>query len=243
MLLKGLVRLIDRYIKDELYTAFNLHGSQHAFQQGKSTESALHELTTQIEDNFRQKEFLAATFMDIAGAFDNISFESINSHLLRCGLDKQVASWIAFMLTHRSIHMATQGEEVTVYATRGTLQGGVLSPTLWVLVMDSLLKKLHNEGFKAIGYADDLTVICRGKHLATISERTQLATKIVEEWCSKSGLTVNPEKSELVIFTKNKKLIGFTNPMIFGKEIARKNSAKYLGIILDSKLNWTDKYR
>lgn len=217
-----------------------MHNSQHAFQQGKSTESALHELTSQIEENFRQKEFLAATFMDIAGAFDNITFETINTHMGECGLDTQVTNWINFMLTHRNIQLTSHGRTVTVQATRGTPQGGVLSPTLWILVMDSLLKKLQADGFKAIGYADDLAVICRGKHLATISERTQRAVTIVEKWCVNAGLSVNPDKSELVIFTKNRKLIGFKNPKIFGKEIVRANSVKYLGITLDSKLNWSE---
>lgn len=64
--------------------------------------------------------------------------------------------------------------------------------------------------------------------------------KVVEKWCENAGLSVNPDKSELVIFTKNRNLTGFKNPKIFGREIIRKNSVKYLGITLDSKLNWAE---
>lgn len=66
VLLKGLERLIDRYIKEQIGTSFTIHESQHAFQKGKSTESALHVLVSHIEDTFDKKEFLVATFMDIA---------------------------------------------------------------------------------------------------------------------------------------------------------------------------------
>lgn len=240
VLLKGLERLVDRHIKEEMNETFQIHESQHAFQQGKSTESALHELVSQIENTFDKKEFLVATFMDIAGAFDNISFDAISTHITECGLNAKVIDWIKFMLTHRTITFESHGNSKTVKATRGTPQGGVLSPTLWIIVMDSLLKRLQNGGFKVLGYADDLTVICRGKHLHTLSDLTHRAVKIVEKWCMDVGLTVNPDKSDCVIFTRNRNLAGFRNPTIFGKEITRKKSVKYLGVILESKLNWNE---
>lgn len=88
--------------------------------------------------------------------------------------------------------------------TKGTPQGGVLSPTLWILVMDVLLKRLHTAGIKAIGYADDLTITCRGKFQNTLSEIMQRGVKIVERWSKEVGLMANPDKSETVIYTKKK---------------------------------------
>lgn len=240
VLLKGLERLIDRHIKEEMNVTFQMQNSQHAFQQGKSTETALHELVSQIEDTLDKKEYLIATFMDIAGAFDNITFDAIQTHLYECGLDVNVCRWIKYMLTHRSITVESHGCEVTVTATRGTPQGGVLSPTLWILVMNSLLHNLQNGGFKAIGYADDLVIVCRGKYLSTLADRTQGAMKVIESWCTNVGLTVNPDKSDVVIFTRKRKLDGFKNPTIFGKMINKSDSVKYLGITLDAKLKWTN---
>lgn len=48
VLLKGLEKLMDRLIKDVMNDKSYLHKSQHAFQEGKSTETALHELVSQI---------------------------------------------------------------------------------------------------------------------------------------------------------------------------------------------------
>lgn len=237
-LLKGMERLIDRHLKDVLATSNQLHSSQHAFQQGKSTETALHEIVSHIEDTFAKKEYLIAVFLDIAGAFDNVSFDAVIRSIENRKFSTVITSWIKYMLSHRKITFETGSEKLTVQATRGTPQGGVLSPTLWVIVMDKLLCELHRKGFTATGYADDLTIECRGKYLDTISDRLQQALKIVEKWCMEVGLTVHPDKSELVIYTKNKKLDGFKEPKIFGKEISRHDSAKYLGVILDSRLNW-----
>lgn len=174
----------------------------------------------------------------MAGAFDNLSFDAINESISGYGFDSNVTGWINNMLRNRIIIYEINGIKMKVKATRGTPQEGVLSPTLWILVMNSLLKELKSKKFEAVGYADDLTLICRGKHLNELSDRTQHAIKIVEKWCKKVGLTVNAGKSELVIFTKNRILSGYYPPKIFNKEIRKTDSAKYLGVILDSKLNW-----
>jgi hypothetical protein len=42
----------------------------------------------------------------------------------------------------------------------------------------------------------------------------------------------------MVLFTNNRKLVGFKKPILFGTELQLKNQVKYLGVILDEKLNW-----
>lgn len=232
-------RIIDRYIKDELNKTGMLNSNQHASQEGKSTETALHDLVSQIEDTFGKKEYAICTFMDIAGAFDNISLEALNTHIEHCGLNKHIVKWINYMLAHKTITYTHQNHRTTVKATKGTPQGGVISPTLWIMVMNSLLKRLKENGIKTVGYAYDLVIICRGKYLSVLSDSTQSGIRIVEKWCDETGLSVNPDKSEIVIFTKNRLMNGYRNPKIFGKEIMNTNQTKYLGIILDSKLNWS----
>jgi len=61
--------------------------------------------------------------------------------------------------------------------------GGVLSPLLWVLVVNKLLSLLEEAGIKVVAYADDV--------VSTLSR-----------WTAVCGLGVNPEKTELVLFTR-----------------------------------------
>jgi hypothetical protein len=42
----------------------------------------------------------------------------------------------------------------------------------------------------------------------------------------------------MVLLTNNRKLVGFKKPILFGTELQLKNQVKYLGVILDEKLNW-----
>jgi hypothetical protein len=48
-LLKTIDRLVDRYLRDEVLALMPLHSNQHAYQAGKSVETALHQLVVRVE--------------------------------------------------------------------------------------------------------------------------------------------------------------------------------------------------
>jgi hypothetical protein len=51
-------------------------------------------------------------------------------------------------------------------------------------------------------------------------------------------LSVNPDKTGLVAFTRRKKLPGFFEPHLFRTTLHGFTSVKYLGVILNSQLTW-----
>ena len=55
------------------------------------------------------------------------------------------------------------GNNLSICASAGCLQGGVLSPILWCLVVDSLLEDLKSISLLCIGYADDDVIVVRSK--------------------------------------------------------------------------------
>ena len=61
---------------------------------------------------------------------------------------------------------------------RGSPQGGVLSPLIWNLVMDSLLTELEKGPIKAVGYADDILLM--GTEVVT--ENVQQGINITKRW-------------------------------------------------------------
>ena len=108
------------------------------------------------------------------------------------------------------------------------------------MVVDALLRSLNDESFYSQGYADDFVILYRGAHLDTLMGLTRSALRIVELWCNESGLSVNPEKTELVVFTRKYKTARVTGPVFSGKRLQTAQSVKYLGFILDRKLNWAE---
>ena len=106
------------------------------------------------------------------------------------------------------------------------------------MVIDTLLRRLSDHGFWAQGFADDVVILINGKFLNTVCELMQRALHLVQEWCEQVGLSVNPNKTTSILFTKNRNFDGFIKSSLFGSELELQNQVKYLGLILDSKLNW-----
>ena len=238
-LLKTVERLVDRYLREEVLTRQPLHKNQHAYQAGKSTESALHCLVSRIERALNRKQFALGAFLDIQGAFDNTAFQSIETALQQRNTAPTVVAWISSMLRHRLVHATVKGTEKVVLAQRGCPQGGVLSPLLWNLVIDSLLQRLNSMAMFTQAFADDGTVLIEGIFLPTVCEVMQTALNHIQQWCEEHGLTAHPKKTELVLFTHRRKIVNFVAPKLGGEELKLSSSVKYLGVILDSKLSWS----
>ena len=56
---------------------------------------------------------------------------------------------------------------------KGCLQGGSLLPLLWSLVVDKLMRRLGDNGFYTVGYADAIAILISRKFLTTVSELHQ----------------------------------------------------------------------
>ena len=93
-LLKGLEKLVDRHLRDGPMAVLPMHPRQHAYQAGKSTESALHQLVGRIEKALDAKEFALEIFFDIEGAFDNTPCNAVRTALEEWRIHRAVKNWI-----------------------------------------------------------------------------------------------------------------------------------------------------
>ena len=115
---------------------------------------------------------------------------------------------------------------------RGFPQGGVLSALMWILVADGLLS-LNSVRYFAQEFADDFSALVISKYLRTVCEVMQAALNRVQRWCEDHGLSVNSDKTEMVLFTRKRTIPGLIPIVFFGKELERTNKVKYLGVVLD----------
>ena len=113
-------------------------------------------------------------------------------------------------------------------------------PILWNMTVDDLLRKLNESGCTAIGFADDIAILISGPYEEVLGQLMQRIFRVVGKWCRESGLSVNPDKTGLILFTKKRVISAFSRPKLFGKQLVMTNKVKYLGVILDSKLTFDD---
>lgn len=78
----------------------------------------------------------------------------------------------------------------------GTPQGAVLSPLLSNLYLDPLDHRMADDGFQMVRYADDSVVLCRSR------EEAEEALAKIEDWTSRAGLALHPEKTRVVDATQ-----------------------------------------
>jgi ribonuclease HI len=239
-ILKTLEKLIDRYLRDVILRASPLSDSQHAYQPGRSTETAIYELTHALEKSMNGDRGSLAVFLDIEGAFDRVPVRTVLRALRERGVDEGIVNWIDNLLSHRRVEMSLLGDELVALAGAGCPQGGVLSPILWNMVVDSLLGSIEGEGITCVGYADDVAIAVSGLFSGVMANRMAAALRKVEAWCAEAGLAVNPRKTSMVVFRKGRKRIRAFDFRFFGEELAVAQSVKFLGVVLDRQLSWKE---
>jgi Reverse transcriptase (RNA-dependent DNA polymerase) len=87
-ILKTLEKLVDHRLRNKTLVNSPLHNSQHAYQPGKGTESALHNLVSEVEKYVFNQGMSLSVFVDIEGVFDNTSFETITKAAENKGTEK-----------------------------------------------------------------------------------------------------------------------------------------------------------
>ncbi|WP_333765066.1 reverse transcriptase domain-containing protein, partial [Streptomyces sp. IBSBF 2390] len=115
-----------------------------------------------------------------------------------------------------------------------------LSPLLCLLVVNGILKTFDSKVVKVVAYADDVAIILPGHDPRTICKQMTQALKTLKDWTSTCGLSIHPSKTELIMFTKRKLPADLVYPEL--DEVSKRfvDKAKYLGVIIDSKLTWKD---
>ena len=106
------------------------------------------------------------------------------------------------------------------------------------MVIDPLLTTLNDSGVYAQAYADDVACLVTGSSLMNICRKVQKTLDRIDTWCCANGLSANPAKTGIVLFTRRRKLDGLVLPKLKGVTIQLSKEIKYLGVILDSKLLW-----
>jgi group II intron reverse transcriptase/maturase len=135
---------------------------------------------------------------DIKGFFNNIPH-----HVIMNGVSALVADGNILYLVERFLKAGVMEDGVFTSTDRGTPQGGVISPLLANITLNSLDWALHDAGFRFIRYADDFVVLT--KSAAKVRE----ALDLVQQQLTSIGLALSAEKTKVTTFRQGFAFLGF----------------------------------
>ena len=108
-----------------------------------------------------------------------------------------VTEWIYHMISNRYIKLTYCEHSVTRRATKGSPQGGVLSPLLWNLTLNTFLSSLGIHSSFVQAFADDLVILIQGICKHTVRDIAQQHLLDINSWCISKGLKLSGEKVRL----------------------------------------------
>ena len=142
---------------------------QFGFKKGTSTTQCSWLVTEVAAYYLRQGTPVIATLLDCSKAFDKCQFSTLFSKLMDRKVPAVVIRMLVFVYEEQEGCVSWAGIRSTSFSiTNGTRQGSVLSPTLFSVYLDDLLKQLRMLGLGchmggvwvgAAGYADDLILL------------------------------------------------------------------------------------
>ncbi len=196
----GIPAVRDRVAQDVLRQLLEpiitpmFHDCSFGFIRGRNCHQAIQRLLESKNSGLRW--ILDA---DIKGFFDNIPH-----HLIMRLLSKLIADGNILTLIERFLKAGVMENGHLNPTTKGTPQGGLISPLLANLVLNELDWRLEQAGYAFVRYADDFVVMCATR---TDAEKALvLVQSIIED---DMDLELHPVKTRVVPAHKGFDFLGF----------------------------------
>eukprot|EP00210_Caulerpa_lentillifera_P004661 g4446.t1 len=193
LLLPALNKAFEALMNDRLMYYLEREGlleeNQHGFKKYKGTNTTLISMTSLIEDNFKKGLITYECSLDIQSAFDSVSHFKIIISAIKKNVPNYLVSLLHSFTKDRTAQLTVQGTSYLVNVGAGTPQGSSISPSLFVLYMDGIIKAVKRQGVHTNrliqAFADDLWVSTWGhndvKAQATIQETLTYLTDVVKD--------------------------------------------------------------
>lgn len=225
-------RILEKRLKEVVEG--QLEEPQSGFRKGRSVQDHIFTIKQLVEKNTNNNIYLA--FIDLEKAFDSVPRKIVWNSLRRRGVAEKLRNNIicVYRTTRNCIRTGNlQSEE---FITReGLRQGGVLSPTLFNIVMDDILKETKEKVKKLlVGYrnmervtisecafADDLVIFAKSE------QDLQHSLDVWKKALQDRNLKINTDKTKVMVVGKGDEKISIT---LDGRKIDQSETYNYLGV-------------
>lgn len=153
-------------------------------------------------------------------------------------LEALQTKWFSSYLSNRSQKVSINGESSgSLHITCGVPQGSILGPLLFfIYINDMYLSVEHSVIYH---FADDTNLLYSCKTFKNLRKRVNKDLQLLYEWLCANRLSLNTGKMEFIVFRPPRfKMTERLTLKLHQTKFFESSKIKYLGMILDNKLNW-----
>ena len=249
-LLECMGKLVKKLIACLLYRGIINHNllptNQFGGHMASSTLDAGLMLLHNVQTAHAAGLCIGLLLFNIQGFFDNVNMEQLMQIIADLGFAHELVWWTCAFLADQTVKLKFNGLTSDPFELDvGTPQGSPISPVMAVLYTHSLLHKAEVHWTLLSMYVDDSTIFtcgCTWKDVETSLASVYAACTL---WLECSGLTAEPEKTELIFFRRQHEKEDPPGHIFLPLpvqntyyKVTATHQLQYLGFFFDHKLHW-----
>ena len=253
-------KCLERIVLRQLLSESSPHHDplQFAYSRNKGTEDAINTLLHYVYSHLETpKSYARLLFLDFSSAFNTIQPHLMARKLLDMNVNPRLIEWVFSFLVNRpqKVRLALGSNEVwsdEIVTNTGAPQGCVMSPALFTLYTSDCQLTDASQNVVQIKFSDDTSItglIAEKKtvkdqaadshtHDKDIESAYREAVEKMATWCTNNFLELNVKKTKELVIDFRRKPVPPQPLVINGEAVEIVEEFKYLGTILDNKLDW-----
>ena len=214
---------------------------QYGFRKKSSTELAALELLDRVLDKMDKHKIPINFYIDLSKAFDSLRHDILLDKLTYYGVTHPAKKLIESYLSNRKQFVQVGNIKSTMkQVSTGVPQGSIVGPLLFNICINDIVKASSKFAFTL--YADDTTLNSTldlfGNNTEEIQNSIISELKKVFKWLDVNKLCLNVSKSKFMLFQMPQKRVPHLLFSIDRMHIEHVTEFNFLGLIIDSNLNW-----
>ena len=207
--LSNIENIIEKLIYKRLFNFLDINNLIYLFQFGfrpkYSTNHALINFTESITQSLDEGSFGCGIFVDLQKTFDTVDHKILLHKLEYYGIRGVCNDWFKSYLSDRKQFVSINGYNSDLMPVDcGVPQGSVLGPLLFLIYINDLHKAIQY--CKVHHFADDTNLFHTSKSVKNLNKLVNRNMKHLNNWLSVNKISLNVEKTEVVIFKPPKKV-------------------------------------
>ena len=241
-LLSCISKVLERIVTDRLTfsleTRLQLSDQQFGFRRTRSTEWALWNFVHAASLTMKARRKTVLLSLDIQSAYDRVWHAGLLKKLGDADVPLGLVGWIAAFLRDRQASLRVGSTSLSQPLSVGVPQGSPLSPVLFLVFIDDLLRAIAAQA-SVQAFADDIVIWWTlGKGECGSAHGNALLEEVLA-WARRWKMIFNPAKCKFLVISRLRR-----EPLpelrLDGVPLECVSSLRYLGVWLDSKLCWRE---